>query len=110
MYKEYSDLIGIYYDDMIIGLVILANRPLNGKFSFIDLVIDEDYQHKGYGLLATKKIIEYFKNMSEAKVIKIEVFNKNLRAIKCYKKCGFKMTKECEWNSSFLEMEIVISH
>ena len=40
MYKEYSDLIGIYYDDMIIGLVILANRPLNGKFSFIDLVID----------------------------------------------------------------------
>ena len=48
--------------------------------------------------------------MSEAKVIKIEVFNKNLRAIKSYKKCGFKMTKECEWNSSFLEMEIVISH
>ena len=109
IYKEYSDLVGIYFGDKIIGLVVLTNKPLNGKYSFTDLVIDEDYQNNGYGQLVTKKIIEHFKNMNESKIIKIEVFNENFKAIKCYEKCGFRITKKCDWNSSFIEMEIKIN-
>ena len=54
------------------------------------------------------KIIDYFKNMDESKIIKIEVFSENTIAIKCYEKCGFKITKQCDWNNSFVEMEIVL--
>lgn len=108
IYKEYSDLFGLYLNDKIIGLVVMTNKPLNDKYSFTDLVIDEDYQHKGYGVLATNKIIEYFKNLDESKIIKIEVFNENFNAIKCYEKCGLKITKTCDWNSSFVEMEIIL--
>lgn len=108
IYKDYSDLVGIYLDDKIIGLVVLTNKPLNDKYSFTDLIIDEDYQHKGYGKQITNKIIDYFKNMDESKIIKIEVFSENTIAIKCYEKCGFKITKQCDWNNSFVEMEIVL--
>ena len=39
IYKDYSDLVGIYLDDKIIGLVVLTNKPLNDKYSFTDLII-----------------------------------------------------------------------
>ncbi len=106
MYKEYSDLYGIYLRDRIIGLVVLLNTPLNGKWGFTDLVIDEDLQHQGYGKKVTNIIIKHFKTMKEANIIQIEVFEENMKAISCYEKCGFKVTKPCEWNSSFVEMEI----
>ena len=109
IYKQYSDLVGIFLDEKIIGLVVLTNKPLNGKYSFTDLIIDEDYQHKGYGFLATNKIIEHFKKRNESNIIKIEVFNENFKAINCYEKCGFQFTKKCEWNNSFIEMEIDIT-
>lgn len=106
IYKDYSDLVGIYIDEKIIGLVVLTNKPLNGKYSFTDLIIDEDYQHKGYGKQATNKIVEHFKKMNESKIIKIEVYSENTIAIKCYEKCGFRITKKCDWNNCFVEMEI----
>lgn len=108
IYKDYSDLVGIYLNKKIIGLVVLTNKPLNGKYSFTDFIIDEDYQHKGYGKQATNKIVEHFKKMNESKIIKIEVFNENIIGVKCYEKCGFRITKKCDWNNSFLEMEIDI--
>ena len=108
MYKEYSDLVGLYLNDKIIGLVVMTNKPLNDKYSFTDLIIDEDYQHKGYGKQATNKIVEHFKKMNESKIIKIEVFSENTIAIKCYEKCGFRITKKCDWNNCFVEMEITL--
>ena len=108
IYIDYSDLVGIYLGDKIIGLVVLTNKPLNGKYSFTDLIIDEDYQHKGYGKQATNKIVEHFKKMNESKIIKIEVFSENTIAIKCYEKCGFRITKKCDWNDCFVEMELTL--
>ena len=57
MYKEYSDLVGLYLND---------------------------------------------------KIIKIEVFNENIIAVKCYEKGGFSITKKCDWNNTFVEMEITL--
>ena len=74
LYKEYSDFYCIYLDDKILGYVVISITPLNGKWSFTDFVIDEDYQHQGYGKLVTNKIIEYFKNSNECNIIKVEVF------------------------------------
>ena len=108
IYIDYSDLVGIYLGDKIIGLVVLTNKPLNGKYSFTDLIIDEDYQHKGYGKQATNKIVEHFKKMNESKIIKIEVFSENTIEIKCYEKCGFRITKKCDWNNCFVEMELTL--
>lgn len=104
-YKTFSDLIGIYLDDKIIGLVVLTNTLLNGTMSFTDLVIDEDYQNLGYGTLAVKQIIKYFKNLDKSNVIKIVVFKENIKAIKCYEKCGFKISNHCEKDDNFLVME-----
>ncbi len=108
IYKKFSDLVGIYLDEKIIGLVVLCFEPLNGKWSFTDLVIDENYQQKGYGILATQTIIDYFKNKKESNIIQIEIFKENIKAIRCYEKCGFKITKECDWDNNFLEMEIIL--
>jgi len=105
-YKDYSDLYGIYYNKRIVGLVLLTNKPLNNKWSFNDLIIDEDLQNQKLGTLATKAIINHFKEKYETDIIKIEVFKGNKKAIKCYEKCGLKITKPCEWNNDFLEMEI----
>ncbi len=82
MYQEYSNLCGIYLDDKITRLVVLANIPLNGNWCFTDLVIDEDYQYHGYGKIVINKIIEHFKNMKESSIIHIEVFSENINVIK----------------------------
>ena len=92
-----------------VGLIEDVFDDFNNIYKdYSDLVIDETYQRKGYGKLATNKIIEHFKIMNESNIIKIEVFNENISAIKCYEKCGFKITKQCDWNNSFVEMEIVL--
>lgn len=106
VYKDYSDLYGVYYGNNIIGLVVLSNQLINGKWSFNDLIIGDDYQNQGFGELSTYLIIEYFKKKGNSNIIKIEVFKENIRAIRCYEKCGFTITKKCEWDSNFLEMEI----
>ena len=70
---------------------ISLNKRKNGWYETQIVIGEKEYWGKGYGTKAIKQLIKKFKpNKSK---ICLEVRPDNLRAIKSYKKCGFKEIK-----------------
>ena len=57
---------------------------------FYIFIGDKDYRSKGYGTEAIRLILDYGFNYMNLKNIKLDLMDFNERALKCYKKCGFK--------------------
>ena len=53
---------------------------------------DKDYRSKGYGTEAIRLLLDYGFNYMNLHSVKLELMSFNERALKCYKKCGFKET------------------
>lgn len=72
------------------------------KISYLTLiVIKNQYQNFGFG----KKLLELYENISKKEkmnVLKLEVFNKNLKAINFYKKFGFNLQDKASDESSYM--------
>jgi RimJ/RimL family protein N-acetyltransferase len=52
---------------------------------------DKDYWSKGYGTDAMKVLVKFVFEQMNMNKIKLFVFGFNVRAQKCYEKCGFKV-------------------
>lgn len=57
------------------------------------MIGDKDYRDKGYGSDALKSIIKFSQSDLKLKNIVLNVYSYNKRAIKVYKKLGFKITQ-----------------
>lgn len=76
-----SDLIGyVYYKE---------NSYTRDVYS-IGITIGKKYWNRGYGLDSIRTLCSYLFNNKQAHKIELEVVSENKRAIKCYRKCGFK--------------------
>lgn len=63
----------------------------------IDLFIGEDnYRGRGYGTKALKAITEFVFSNTNAQKITVDPDIHNERAIRCYRKAGYKIIKEIE--------------
>lgn len=71
------------------------NLILYKNYVQFDIKIGEEkYRNKGYGTLMTKKAIQIvFRKLKYKKLI-LEVKIENVRAIRVYEKCGFKIVKK----------------
>ena len=78
-------------DDKMIGTVSLESINNIHRTATLGVFIgDKDYRNKGYGTEAIKLILEYGFKYMNLNNIKLDVFEFNNRALKCYEKCGFK--------------------
>lgn len=50
-----------------------------------------DYRSKGYGTEALKLFLNFLFNELGLRKVKLNVFTFNMRAVRCYEKCGFKV-------------------
>jgi RimJ/RimL family protein N-acetyltransferase len=69
-------------------------KNLDWKNSHVEIGIFiglKEYHNKGYGSDALKILINFIFNEMNLNKIKLDVFAFNETAIKCYKKCGFKI-------------------
>ena len=64
----------------------------------IFLAISLKYWNKGYGLDAINSLIDFAFNKLNLRCIELNVYKYNHRAIKLYKKCGFKEKKVLKKN------------
>ena len=71
-----------------IGNIELMN--VHDKQAELGISITGSMQDKGYGTEAIKSIIRFAFKQLELEMIYLNVFKKNLRAIRCYEKVGFK--------------------
>ncbi len=77
--------------DKLIGNAGLQDvNLLHRKATFGIFIGDKKYWNKGYGSDATMLILDYGFNLLNLNNILLNVFDYNVRAIKCYEKCGFK--------------------
>lgn len=72
----------------VIGHVALIKKK-NDWYETIIVIGEKKYWGKGYGVRAIKLIVEKAKQIGISKIY-LEVRPNNLRAIRAYKKCGFK--------------------
>ena len=81
-------------DDTKVGFICLNKwLPKKDAFSF-SLMIDKQYQHKGYGKSTIKLAIDLFKTMNNEMPIKIAVEEKNEEAQRMYESLGFTKLDE----------------
>lgn len=95
-HREYS-ISSIYYDDIMIGLIIYSWSKVTKKNIIIDnFFIDKEWQNKGFGEKSFKEIISdiYKKNLN-IKNINLFVHPENMKAVRLFKKCGFSFTEKC---------------
>ena len=78
-------------DNKMIGTVSLEDINNINRTATLGIFIgDQDYRDKGYGTEAIKLILEYGFKYMNLNNIKLDLMAFNIRALKCYEKCGFK--------------------
>ena len=91
--EKIQDLFIIKCDDKDIGLVQIYKYKDN--IYEYDLFIGiEEYLNKGIGTIIVNEINDIIYKKYKANSIILRPFKRNIRAIKCYKKCGFKQIDE----------------
>ena len=87
----------IYADDKMIGVTMFAwdenNEDPEDKYWLWRFMIDKSLQGKGYGHLALKEIIQYFKD-NGADIITLSTKESNKKALSLYHQFGFKENGE----------------
>ena len=78
-------------DNKMIGTVSLEQiDDINRNATLGIFIGDKDYRDNGYGAEAIRLILEYGFRYLNLHNIKLDLMEFNERALKCYKKCGFK--------------------
>ena len=78
-------------EDKLIGTVGLECINHIHRTAVLGIFIgDKEYLSKGYGAEAIRLLLDYGFNYMNLHSIKLELLSFNERALKCYKKCGFK--------------------
>jgi RimJ/RimL family protein N-acetyltransferase len=74
-----------------IGRGMLFSVDLVNRGAMLGIVIGEkDYWSKGYGVDATRLLLEYAFNLLNLNSVMLGVFAFNERAIACYRRVGFR--------------------
>ena len=80
----------IEYKGIFIGAVSLRSNTIDNKCKFAIEIYDSKFQGLGIGSKVTRRILLFaFQEMKYHKVY-LRVLESNVKAIKCYEKCGFK--------------------
>ncbi|MGN2370344.1 GNAT family N-acetyltransferase [Clostridium cagae] len=75
--------------NVLVGFMTYKPNDYCNNVYSIGITIGKKYWNRGYGQDAIKTLIKYLFDDLNAKRIQLEVAAENIRAIKCYKKCGF---------------------
>lgn len=97
----------LYEGDTLVGVAAVEDIPENetyDRYWVPRFMIGADFQGKGYGKLAMKKIIDMLAEKSDCERVRLSVVPENTSAIQFYKKVGFVQTDE------MLEDEIVMDY
>lgn len=77
--------------DEMVGTVGLESVDYTCRTAVLGIFIgNPDYRSNGYGTEAIKLLLDFGFNYMNLNAINLKVLSCNERAIKCYKKCGFK--------------------
>ena len=93
-----SDLheLAIYWDEEIVGFLVWALEPNNHEYWIAVIMIDQQFQNKGFGQMALKEVISLLSTKSGCQRIWIGHKPTNTIAAHIYAKMGFHDTGKRE--------------
>ena len=107
-----QDLYIIKYDDKDIGLVQIYtfNNDIDldiktNAYEYDLFIGEEDYLNKGIGANIVEKVNDMIYDKYKGDYIVLRPFKRNIRAVKCYEKCGFELIKEYEGKDTLGNLE-----
>ena len=110
--KENEDVarpFAIYCDGKMVGFTMFAfdenYEDPDDRYWLWRFMIDEDLQGNGYGTAALQVIIKYFKDHG-ANNIRLSTKETNERALKMYRKAGFRNTGEMNDGEIVLQLDL----
>jgi diamine N-acetyltransferase len=84
--------LGIYDGDTMIGMVVCSYTLQHGRAWIHRLMIDENFQNKGYSRGVMQKLLQRLTRMDGCKVIGVDWRPGNSSLEKCYTSFGFQKT------------------
>ncbi len=91
--RDKKHFVFIAFDDVPVGYGQVKNIDYITHSCELGFCIAPEYQGKGYGTMLIKELIEYAVKELDVHRLYLEAFTDNEKAIKLYKKCGFKKEK-----------------
>lgn len=90
---------GVYLDEKMVGFTMFGIDPDDNNYWVYRLMVDQEFQGRGIGVEAVKKVIEEIKNLNTSHIpyIMIGYHPENLGAKYTYKKAGFVETELAPW-------------
>jgi len=102
--KKNATFLEAYDNNTLAGLVAIYLNNHETNIAFISsVIVSKEYQGKGISKILLKTAIDTA-TLRNFQKIKLEVYRSNTKAIKLYKKLGFK-----ESNKDFIFMELSIN-
>lgn len=106
----------IYADEQPVGFVMITYRITGYElptiaddgYCILRLMIDKQYQNRGYGREAMKKIMEFIRTFpaGPAQYCWIPYKAENVAAKKLYESCGFRDSGECIENEQITVLRL----
>jgi diamine N-acetyltransferase len=84
--------LAVYDDELLVGFVMNCIDEDDGEYWIYRLMIDKQYQSKGYGKKAMKKLLEIMEQDKSHNKIFLGVHKESINAVKLYKSFGFDFT------------------
>lgn len=105
--EKKQELLIIKCNDKDIGLVQIY-RYDDITYEYDLFIGEEEYLDKGIGAIIVDKINDIIHNKYKVNNIILRPFKRNIRAIKCYEKCGFKYISEYQGKDTLGNPEIIV--
>lgn len=75
--------------EVLVGFITYKENTCFKNMYSIGITIGSRYWNRGYGQDSIKILLKYLFNELNAIKVELQVIKKNIRAITCYKRCGF---------------------
>lgn len=107
VYRNTAFPFAIYVHNTIVGFIMLGYYELKNQYTIWQFLIDERYQHKGYGKAALRLGIQFLIDEFDINEVYLGVKFQNIVAKKLYSSYGFVETGET--TDTALEMKLIVS-
>lgn len=99
---------GIYYEGTMAGFAMYGIDPDDQNYWIYRLMVDQDFQGKGFGTAAINLIVEDIKQRNDTGIplIMIGYHPENEGARYTYKKAGFVETEMAPWGEQLAEYKL----
>lgn len=105
-YSDHAWYRAIYAGDTPVGFVMLYIDEEKPEYYLWRLMIDEKYQRMGYGTRAMARVLEYVRDLPNAKEIRLSYFPAVGEPLPFYEKFGFVETGEWDGDEKMMVLTL----